>query len=87
MDGDFLYSRGQGYYSRQQDEIRMYGEGPDIRFEVIWDGIKKDATLVWGEAVGNNGTRVCVTFHDGNIIKGIWNGETINSFLFKRLAV
>lgn len=78
MDGDFLYSSGQGCYRRQHDEIRMYEEGPATRFEVIRDGIKKDATLVWGEAVGNNGTRVCVTFQDGNIIEGIWNGETLS---------
>lgn len=86
VDGDFLYSRGQGYYSRQQDEIRMYEEGSDTRFEVIWDGIKKNATLVWGEAVGNNGTRVCVTFQDGNKIEGIWNGETLSDADGKDLA-
>ncbi len=86
VDGDFLYSEGQGYFCRQQDEICMYEEGPDTRFEVIWDGIKKDATLVWGEAVGNNGTQVYVTFQDGNIIEGIWNGENLSDAEGKDLA-
>lgn len=77
VDGDFLYRRGADCYRRQQDEIRMYEEGAATRFEVTWDGRKNTAVLEWGEAAGNNGTQVCVTFQDGSVIEGIWRGDTL----------
>lgn len=78
VDGDFLYRSGADCYRRQQDEIRMYEEGAATRFEVTWDGRKHTAVLKWGEPAGNNGTQVCVTFQDGSVVEGIWNGDTLS---------
>ncbi len=77
VDGSFLYRSSADCYRRQQDEIRMYKEESATRFEVIWDGQKNAATLVWGEQTQNNGTQVCVIFQDGSIIEGIWKGDTL----------